>query len=265
MSDLTLGQKIRKYRLQTGKSQYDLELEMGASPGTISRIEKDKTNPTKETLLAIARCLELESKEIADLFAIEIDTFEKLILSINSLFASLDLQTTLQTAVDMMIDLFPQSNGGVLFLLETEPEDKLYTKTVSRLPRIHEVFRLLSKPFGKFNLSLREHKDNLVIKSVLEGGFFESFDLYDFGKGAAPELVTKQISKVLSFGAGVAMPLKAGEQVIGAALYTKKVKSKFSSHEIKLLELLSDQLALAIRNAREYDSLKRQLQLLNNN
>lgn len=48
----------------------DLELKIEASPGSICRIEYGKVNPTKETLFAIAKALELSETETAYLFGI---------------------------------------------------------------------------------------------------------------------------------------------------------------------------------------------------
>lgn len=65
MSSLTVGQKIHNLRKKAGMSQLELETAIDASNGMISRIEADKTNPTKETLFAISQALKLNSAEEA--------------------------------------------------------------------------------------------------------------------------------------------------------------------------------------------------------
>jgi len=60
----TLGNKIRVFRKLKGLSQLDLELAIGASTGTISRIENNDTNPSKETILKIAKVLGLNHLEL---------------------------------------------------------------------------------------------------------------------------------------------------------------------------------------------------------
>ncbi len=65
-----IGQKIRYYRIRAGMSQLELELLVHAAQGSISRIESGKVNPTKETIWAIARTLQLTNLEIASLFGI---------------------------------------------------------------------------------------------------------------------------------------------------------------------------------------------------
>lgn len=60
----SLGRKIKYFRERAGLTQFELELALRTSPGSISRIEKDKTNPTKETLLRLASELNLNKFEI---------------------------------------------------------------------------------------------------------------------------------------------------------------------------------------------------------
>ncbi len=62
---------LKKYRLNKGVSQLDLELAINASTGTISRIENGRINPTKETLFKIAEFLELDFFETSKLLGIE--------------------------------------------------------------------------------------------------------------------------------------------------------------------------------------------------
>jgi transcriptional regulator with XRE-family HTH domain len=68
--EMTLGQKIKKYRQELKMSQLDLENSIDASPGVISRIENGKVNPTKETLMKIGFRLELSFQEMSDLLGI---------------------------------------------------------------------------------------------------------------------------------------------------------------------------------------------------
>lgn len=55
----TLGNKIRVFRKLKGFSQLDLELAIGASTGSLSRIENNDINPTKETVMRLAEVLNL--------------------------------------------------------------------------------------------------------------------------------------------------------------------------------------------------------------
>lgn len=52
-------------------SQMQLELQANLCLGTISRIENEKINPTKETLIRIAKALDLNADEILMLFGVD--------------------------------------------------------------------------------------------------------------------------------------------------------------------------------------------------
>ncbi len=68
--NLTIGQKVKYFRLKNELSQFELELDINASPGAICRLEGNRVNPTKETLFAIAKALKLSEHETAYLFGI---------------------------------------------------------------------------------------------------------------------------------------------------------------------------------------------------
>lgn len=68
-----LGKKLKQFRMKSGKSQLCVETEADLSPGTLSRIENGITNPNKETILKIAKILNLNGLETASLFGIEIE------------------------------------------------------------------------------------------------------------------------------------------------------------------------------------------------
>jgi transcriptional regulator with XRE-family HTH domain len=60
-----LGRRIRNFRKRANLSQLQLETEIGASSGTVSRIENGEVNPTKETVEKIGEVLRLSPKEIS--------------------------------------------------------------------------------------------------------------------------------------------------------------------------------------------------------
>jgi len=69
---LTIGKRIKQFRKRANVTQLELELRINASFGSISRMENGLTNPTKETLFAIANALGLTGVETAILFGIDV-------------------------------------------------------------------------------------------------------------------------------------------------------------------------------------------------
>lgn len=59
----TLGNRIKFFRKRAKISQFELEGKIGASAGSLSRIESGEVNPTKETLEKIVFALNLNSRE----------------------------------------------------------------------------------------------------------------------------------------------------------------------------------------------------------
>jgi len=80
---IKIGNKLREYRIRANVSQLQLELSIGASTGSISRIENGLVNPYKETLLKIAEVLNLNFLEKAELLGIQITT-EDLVLIVSN-------------------------------------------------------------------------------------------------------------------------------------------------------------------------------------
>jgi transcriptional regulator with XRE-family HTH domain len=64
MRQLTIGEKIKYFRKTNGLSQLELELELKTSPGRISRIESGKVKATRETILKIAKVLQLNDYQL---------------------------------------------------------------------------------------------------------------------------------------------------------------------------------------------------------
>ncbi len=70
MSQYDFGTKIKILRKKKSLSQIELETLCDIPFGSLSKIENNKVNPTKETLYKIAIALSLELSEILDLFMI---------------------------------------------------------------------------------------------------------------------------------------------------------------------------------------------------
>jgi transcriptional regulator with XRE-family HTH domain len=59
----TIGPLLRDWRTRRRRSQMDLALEAGVSPRHLSFIETGRSRPSPETLLALARCLDVPLRE----------------------------------------------------------------------------------------------------------------------------------------------------------------------------------------------------------
>ena len=257
-SVLTLGEKIRNIRKEKRISQFDLELKIGAAFGSISRLENNLVKPTKETLSKISRALELKPSQTADLLGLKIFSPEELIAAINKISESLDLETTLQTAVDIIFDLYPNYIGGVIFL---KNGNFLRSKTISNTPNVNKALTLFPTPFSKLKVSLKTNLINLGVKSVLLKRNFQSTNPVDFTRGAINDIVIKIMQKITGFSIGITIPIIFNKKVFGVALYSKKSEKSFSIEEEKILVLLTKQLAIAINNAQKFRKLSNSMKI----
>ncbi|MBD3363222.1 helix-turn-helix domain-containing protein [Candidatus Dojkabacteria bacterium] len=257
-----LGKKIKQYRNKAKLSQFELELEINASPGSISRIETGKINPTRRTLGKIAKALKLKPSQIANLLGLNILTPEELISAINRVSKCLDLNTTLQTAVDIMFDMYPNYNGGIIFLIDQNNPDKVYSKTVSNMPGMPKVLELFPQKVTELYATLSTDKENFVVKAITQQKNFQSFDFTDIIKGVLPINVASGVVKILGFKAGIVLPMKYNCKVIGATFFAKRIREEFSQEEQKVLSLLTDQLAITIRNAQIFEEITNDIEAL---
>ncbi|HLD03580.1 MAG TPA: GAF domain-containing protein [Candidatus Dojkabacteria bacterium] len=249
--NLTLGEKIRNHRKLRKISQFDLELKIGAAFGSISRLENNLVKPTRETLSKISRALELKPSQTADLLGLKIFSPEELIAAINKISESLDLDTTLQTAVDIMYDLYPNYDGGVIFLKDG---DLLRSKTVSNTPNINKALKLLPTSFSKLKVSIKSNLNNLTVRSIVLNRIFQSNNPTDFTRGAVNDTIIRMMQKITGFTVGITIPLN-NNNTFGVVLYTKKIETSYSEEEIRILKLLTDQFAIAINNAKKYKKI----------
>lgn len=257
-----LGQKIREFRKRVGMSQMEVEIAINGSNGMLSRIENGVVDPSKETLSRLANILELNSTEIMDLLDLNIITTEELIQSMNLLSQSLKLSDVLQTSVDIIFNLYPNYNGGVILLYD-KAEHCLHSKTVSNMPKIEIVHRMLPKNLFEYFISL-DSNESLIADTFNNLRNNSSNTLHDFSRGSMPDWIADKVAIILGFQYGLSMPLLYNDKPLGVVLYTKRVSQEFTKYEHKLLSLLNGQIAIAIINAERYERLKTKINTLKN-
>ena len=107
-----LGKRIKFFRERAHLSQLELETSINASAGMISRIEKGRVNPTKETMQKIAAELKLTQKEKVSLFP----TKEEITSAISEVNAYLERPGFLGYLVDDWWVLHAASNSLIAML-----------------------------------------------------------------------------------------------------------------------------------------------------
>lgn len=258
-NDLTLGQKISNFRKRAGMSQLDLELEIGAGQGSISRIENDQVNPTKETIINIIKTLNLNAIESASLFNIDTRDFTNIVKASRNVNSSLDLDEVLQKAVD---DIVYELNllGSVIVLIE---ESKVYAKTFTRKWYTQLVLNIFNVPFSSLNTDLSASSENYFVKTILEDKSYFSLRLSDYTKGVLSDSVADLAQKISTHTCAISLPIKVNNKIIGGMLFSKNYVDDFNN-EMDILRAFTDHIGVAIENAKSYENLKNELTKLKN-
>jgi len=167
----TLGIRIRFFRNRSNISQLNLENEIGMSAGSLSRIESGGINPTKETIIKIAKILNLTSYEIQYLIGplAEEATIEEIQEVRKVIEPYLKKRRTLAYIVDDRSRLIDVSND---FLRLGNLDISIYKKKIlgEYLPRI-----ILDESFG-----INQFFDKNKLKEIIYYSFARTYDELNF-------------------------------------------------------------------------------------
>lgn len=156
-----------------------------------------------------------------------------------------DLQTLMDEAVNLIIQHFPNIYHAQIFLLNDDRD-----------------YAILRASTGEVGQVLLKRGHRLAVGSIsVIGQVTKQGDVV-----VARDTATSQVHRRNEFlpdtRAELAIPLRIGEQVIGALDVQSKQRNAFSQDEILVLQTMADQLAVAIENARLYqESLRRMAEI----
>lgn len=185
-----VGDRLRYFRRRSNFSQMQLEIEIEASPGSISRIESGEVNPTKETINKIAKVLKMTDREVDYIIGP---------------LANPATEEEIEKAKEAVKDYF-NKKGVLAYLMDDRYRlidlSKDFYKFLEIDPKLKE--RLLGQVF--INIVLDEKlgivntiKDNSNLKSFLERAYSEMYFMFDdeyykeFMKTAKENLLTKDL------------------------------------------------------------------------
>lgn len=256
--ELTLGQKISAYRKRAKMSQLDLEIAIDAGQGSISRIENDQVNPTKETIMLISKALDLTDEQIASLFNLNVIDPALLIYSISYITEHLDINSIIQKAIDEIASRL----GYMHVSIYLKEGDILNARNINMSDYNVRALKLLPMDFFSLQLKLNPNTRNVIGKSVIEGKICESNKLSDFTVEVFPSMYADAMQKVLGMKKGVVLPLKLQDKVFGAMLFIKRESENYEN-EMPVLMAFSRQVAIAINNAQFIENVQKQIKELN--
>ncbi len=198
----TVGQKIKNFRKRASKSQFELELDIDASPGSISRIESGEVNPTKETLMKITEALALTGIESSSLFGVDPNVASLLKIP-SELLNSKDLNEILTKSVNNIVYELNLLSGFITI----RKGDKLYAQITTERWFNKAIFSLIPVPFNHLNVDINKDLDNLCVKSYLNKEIYYSTDLAEVTVPAITPIVAKLMSKISGVKSGIVLPI----------------------------------------------------------
>ena len=223
-------QAVHVHRYGTSDDKEDRYVDVKAFP------LKNSQGETIEAVLIIRDITEVKKMEQRILEA----NRNLLVLNIiaDTVSQSLDLDTILNSALDKVLELMKGHTGGILLL---DPE----TQTLS-----YRVYRGLSEEFvkGISGLKLGEGIAGLAAQ--------QKEPIYVDNISQDPRL-TRYVVVVEGLKAFASVPLLSKNRVLGVMNIASHGLRRFAPEDIQLLSSISNQIAVAIENARLYEELQR--------
>lgn len=258
--DLTLGEKIEAFRKRAKMSQLDLEIEIGAGQGSLSRIENNQVNPTKETLLKLVDVLNLSPVESASLFSIDIEPEVRKVIDVSQTLNEADSLEEMINVITRKISIFAGGNASTLWFWDSE-KSYLNLKRIMALPKVIAfVENVLHIPWDNitFDASNIEYQKSDYIKCILENKPVVSNTLYDLASPMVNRTICSIISKWLNFNLAVSLPLSFKGIKLGVFSLIWD-GDRVSEKDLRFLQAYADQIAVAIYNAQKYEKLNKEL------
>lgn len=253
---MTLGQKIKQYRKRSGISQFNLELEIGAASGHISRIENGQINPTKEIIVDIAYALKLKTSEIASLFGIEIIDNNNIFEETTNILSTHDLMEVLDRTVNNLIFRL----GYLASCVWLTDGDTVRFSALTKSNIAMKGFQYLDRPVEQVCLSLSRDSNNLTVRAIMENQVYLTNHTHEYTVPAVPKIVADKVQAATGDKSNIIFPLSANGGPFGAIVYVKKYESDFR-YERETLGIVSRQVAVAISTAIRFGVLAKDGQI----
>lgn len=246
---ISLGEKIRNFRKRADMSQLDLEMTIDAANGSISRIEGNDVNPSKETLVKIIQALNLNLYDAADLFELNVhqDPVDRIISEVNALMSDkLSREEIYELTTQKLVKLLNVDYCG--FLIWDEKEQALELVSLD-IPTI--IYGFVEKFIGRRILGLKipakneGYEENHYVRCVLENRILETDDFYNHTRPIIPHQMSDLVAKYLDFAHAIALPLIVNGKMLGCIGLMWKHRS-VSTGEHKVLQAFAKQVALAL-------------------
>lgn len=248
--NMTIGEKIRKFRDRAGLSQLALEMEAGLASSHLSRIENGQKNPEKETIIDIAYAMKLNTFEIASLFGVDLSDINRLFEETTEILSNHNLIEVLDRTVNSLV--LKMGYLASMILLVDGDKVRVSALTMSNIAK--KTMECLDRPIDKLSLSLSGDISNLTVKAIRDNKPYFTHHTYDYVVPAVTRQTADKIQHVTGDKSNIIYPLSVNGDPFGAIVYVKKIMCDFKD-ERKTLGVISKQIAVAVQNAKKFETL----------
>jgi transcriptional regulator with XRE-family HTH domain len=260
MNEQNLGQKIRMFRQRAKMAQLDLELEIDAAPGSISRIESGKVNPGKETLLKIIKALNIDSTDAAAFFNLNIgENFLKLLTVTQELNKAADMNGLLKLITSKLVAYVKIDLAAIILWDEKKQVANIANATFPELPRY-----LIEKAVGKkveeivIDSEDEEQRQNLCIQCVLNNKLYIVDEMYPMVRPFLSKPAAFALQKATGMKHALLAPLVFENHKVGLLGLVWKDDSITPAEQL-MVKIFADQVAVAVYKTLEYERLKKRV------
>ena len=156
-----------------------------------------------------------------------------------------DLQPLMDNVVTLIIDAFPNIYHAQIFLIDDERD-----------------FAVLRASTGQAGEQLLSRGHRLAVGSVSVIGQVTEEGRVVVARDTGESEVHQRNEFLMETRAELAIPLRFGNEIIGALDVQSKQNDSFTDDQISLLQTMADQIAIAIENTRLYQESVRRLEEL---
>lgn len=224
------SQAIHVHRYKTGNAEEEEYVEVKASPVRSSQGDITEIVMTVRDITEAKRMEQRIMEANRNLLTLNVIA--------DAVSQSLDLDTILNSALEKVLELMGGNTGGIL-LLDNETQSLSY-----------RVYRGLSEEFvkGIAGLRLGEGIAGLVAK--------RGEPIYVDNISEDPR-VTRSVVVTEGLRAFASVPLMSRGKVMGVMNIASHTLQRFTPEDVQLLSSISNQIAVAIENAKLYEELQR--------
>ena len=163
----------------------------------------------------------------------------------DSILSTLDIDTLLKDSIDRIVKRY-NLQGGILLLVKG---NMLYAQSISQNRAARSFLELIGTPLSTLNIEIKEDTGNLIIESIIKKESVIDNNLELYTKGVLGTKLSQAAQKITGTKSCISIPIIHKNEVLGSIFLAQKYETEFSE-EILIFKLITNQLGIAITNAR---------------